>query len=334
MKLLVQILTAAAVAVGLTATIGCPPGTDDDDTAADDDDATGEETPLPPPDDVELDGDCDLAVKYGAFGVDETVDYTTVQGQVSNGVVPVTVLRNIQEEGDCRLMKRENPFCDPPCGPGLTCDYDGECITFPEPQDLGDVIVRGLVERIAMEPRQPGYNYFAVGLPEEAILPGETIQLRSTGGTWDAFEAWGIGVESLVMPEDLLWTIAEATSLDIEWPAPSAGARSHVQFRLNIDQHGTSPATLICDFPDTGSATVPATMIDGLRAAGVTGWPAGSVTRRTADHTVLSDGEGCVEFAVSSPRNVNVTVSGYIPCNDANPCPEGLECNEAIELCE
>jgi len=326
-------LAAALLAVGWLTTAGCPTGADDDDTAVgDDDDATGEETPLPAPADVEFDGACDLANKYGRFGVDETADYTSVQGQISDGVVPVTVLRNIQEEGGCRLLKRENPFCDPPCGPGFTCDYDGECIDFPEPQDLGIVIVRGLTERVEMEPRQPGWNYFAV--PEDGMIPGETVQLRATGGRWDGFEAWGVGVESMVLPEDLLWTIAEATDVELEWPAAAAGARSEVQFKLNIDQHGTSPATLFCDFPDTGSATVPGSMIDGLRAAGVTGWPAGSLSRRTVDSETLSDGVGCVEFEIASARNVMVTVSGYIPCNSANPCPDGLECNEAIELCE
>lgn len=322
----------ALLAATLVAVVGCPTNSDDDDDDVVDDDDAGDETPLPAAEDVVLDGACDLAVKYGRFGVDETEQYTSVQGQVSAGVVPVTVLQNIQEEGGCRLMKRENPFCDPPCGPGFTCDYDGECIVFPEPQDLGDVIVRGLTERIKMEPRQPGFNYFAV--PEDGMVAGQTVQLRSTGGAWDEFEAWGVGVETMVLPEELIWVIVEATSLDIEWPPGTAGARSEIHFQLNIDQHGTSPATLICDFPDTGSATVPAAMIDGLRGAGVTGWPAASLSRRTVDNVTLSDGTGCVEFTIASPRNVDVTVSGYIPCNQQNPCPDGLTCNQAIELCE
>ncbi len=317
----------------LVALTACPTGNGDDDTAADDDDA-GQETPLPPAEDLELDGECDLAVKYGSFAVEETVSYTTVQGQVADGVVPVTILRNVQEEGGCRLMKRENPFCDPPCGPGFTCDYDGECLPFPEPQDLGSAHVRGLVENVSMDPVQPGFNYFAVGLPRQSMRTGETVQLRTTGGVFDGFELWGVGTAPFSLPEELLWTIAESTALELEWDAAPEGSRSEMAFRLNIDQHGTSPATLMCAFPDTGSATVPGTMIDGLRGAGVTGWPTGSLIRRTVDSVTLSDGVGCVEFSVSAPRVVNVTVSGYIPCNAMNPCPDGLECNMAIELCE
>jgi hypothetical protein len=322
-------IVLALLAVSL---VGCPTGTDDDDT--NDDDDAGQETPLPPPEDVVLNGSCDLADKYGRFAVEETVDYTTVHGQVADGVVPVTVLRNIQEEGGCRLLRRENPFCDPTCLPGFTCDYDGECIDFPAEQDLGTAYVRGLVEDVAMEPVQPGFNYFVVGLPQRAIVAGETIQLRTTGGRWDGFELWGVGVESFSLPDGLLLTIAEATPLELEWPAPAADARSEVEFRLNIDEHGTSPVTLICSFPDTGSASVPATMIDGLRGVGVTGWPSGSLTRQTVDKIDLSGGEGCVEFVVAVPRPVAITVSGFIPCNRMNPCPKGMVCNEEIELCQ
>ena len=106
----------------------------DTDTDADTDTDTGTfEVPDPvgDPATVPLAGECPLASRYGNFEVDVYEDYSLVSGSVADGVNPVTVLELLDEEGDCKLLRRNNPFCDPPCGAGDVCDFDGSCIPFP-----------------------------------------------------------------------------------------------------------------------------------------------------------------------------------------------------------
>ena len=312
---------------------GCPTA-DDDDTAADDDaspdDDDTTDDALPPPEDVVLEGPCPLASRFGGFAVEAHPNYTVAQGQASNGVVPVLVLEESLTDGSCTLWKRNNPFCDPACSPGFTCDFDGTCLPYPAPQDLGTVTVEGLLAPVSMAPVPPGSNYFFTGLPLQAMNVGETVRLRSTGGAWAPLELWGLGVLDLDVSGIAGWTIARETPLEVTWPA--GAGRAEILFRLNIDQHGLSPSTLECAFPDTGSATVAAAMIDGLFGAGVSGWPSATLSRRTVDRVDAED--GCVDFVVTSPRTVPVSVAGYIPCNLQNPCPDGMTCNLEIELCE
>ncbi len=323
--------------------LGCPgSGTDDDDDIANDDDATGDDdddstgddddSTLPPAEDVVLDGTCPQETAWGRFFVDAQPEYSAIQGQVSDGVVPSSVLELVEASNGCQLLRRNNPFCDPPCQPGETCDFDGECVPYPETQSLGTVTIDGLTADVTVDPVQPGNNYFAVGLPLQITTPGETIRLRTTGGAWDSIELWGVGLEDLVLPQGIEWAVDEGEPLEVVWPAASEGARSEVYFSLNIDQHGVSPSTLFCVFPDTGSATVPSSVISGLFDVGVSGFPFGSLTRRTTDSAPI--GDGCIDFVVGMPRSVSVDVVGYIPCDLMNPCPEPLSCNLEIGLCE
>ena len=57
-----------------------------------------------------------------------------------------------------------------------------------------------------------------------------------------------------------------------------------------------------------GSATIAASLIDGLIGAGVTGFPEGRVTRRTADSQ--RGPEGCLDFLVTSGRKIALEVTG------------------------
>ena len=96
----------------------------------------------------ELRGPCALADRVGGFSVAMEEIYTAFSGSVADGVVPVTVLEQVGGEGDCVLLRRNNPFCDPPCSPGQTCDFDGSCIPYPVNQDVGTVSVSGLAQAV------------------------------------------------------------------------------------------------------------------------------------------------------------------------------------------
>jgi hypothetical protein len=105
-----------------------------------------------------------------------------------------------------------------------------------------------------------------------------------------------------------------------------------VALTLNVDQHGITPISLVCDLADSGSASIAASLVDALLGAGISGWPNASLSRQTVDSQDF--GDGCLEFVVSTPRPVSVAVSGHIPCNGPGDCPPPLECNLPINTCE
>ncbi len=311
----------------LLALAGCPVAGGDDDSAGTDDD----DGPVGDPATIPLAGSCDLDQRLGGFVAEAYADYSIVDGTVSDGVVPLSVLEQVLQQGDCRLMKRNNPFCDPPCAPDETCDFDGECIPYPSPVDLGTVTVLGLEEAVVMEPIVPGYSYFDTSLPHPAFLPGELIELRTSGGTVEPFTLHGVGVHLLAPPVGS-WVVAEGQPLAVTWEPPGTDVRSTMALTLNIDQHGISPVTAWCEFEDSGSGEVPAAVIEALFSAGVSGYPNGTLSRHTVDSVGAST--ACVDLEVASPVDVDVDVAGYIPCKDDDDCPDGMECNEAIGLCE
>ncbi len=279
---------------------------------------------------VELAGTCPMDVDYGGFAVEAYDTYSLVSGSVLDGVVPTTVLTELLTEGGCSLLRRENPFCDPACDPGETCDLDGTCVPYPEAADLGTVTVRGLLAEVVMEPVVPGYTYFATDLPHPAWEDGALIQLDTSGGDFEPVRLHGVGFPLLEMPATT-WTVEEGHPLSLSWTAAPEGSRSEITFELNVDQHGITPVTLSCVFPDTGAAEIPADLVDELLAQGISGYPSATLARRTADRADL--GDGCIDLQVRSPRSASVEVAGVTPCNEDRDCPPGQSCDLEMQIC-
>ena len=314
----------------LSLLVACPPGddddsVDDDDTAVDDDDATL------PDREVSLDGPCDLEVLAGRFRTERQELFPVVDGSLANGVVPVTILEELEQIGDCVLLRRNIPTCAPVCDPGFTCDFDGECIEFPTNQNVGTVTIRGLSGPVEMDPVEPGNHYFDTTVGDPLFEPGDAILLDAAGGDLQPFMLEGVGSEVLELPEDLTLIVEEGEPISVEWPAPTVATEATIQLTLSIDQHGNSPVKVQCEWPDTGSAAVPADMTDALLNAGVSGYPNATLFRRTIDSAEV--GDLCVELRVGSPRQPDVRVAGHTPCDHDDDCPDGLTCDEAINTC-
>lgn len=289
-------------------------------------DTTDGDTDEPPP---VLAGPCELADKVGRFDIQREELYTTLSGAVADGVVPVSVLENVGEQGGCRLLRRNNPFCDPPCGPSQTCDFDGSCIPYPLNHDVGIVTVDGMLEPVMVEPVVPTYEYFDTDLPHPAWDPGAAIELRAAGGDYEAFTLHGSGVE-MIEPAGEALVLDPVADLTVEWiPGDGTGT---VRVELNIDQHGITPVELWCVGEDTGSLVVPAAFIEEFVQFGVTGFPSVSYFRETVDSVQIAP--GCVEFGVRARQDGALTVIGHTPCNVPEDCPPGTMCNIPIQTCE
>lgn len=314
------------LAVGLLACNG-----KSDDSAGSDTDGgtTGETTPA---ESGSVDGACPQETHAGRFVVDQTPDYAFADGQLLDGVVPTNVRTEVFAEGGCRILRRENPFCDPACGGDETCDLTGACVPYPTSLDVGSVTVRGLSTAVSMDPVAPANTYFDTALDNPPWTPGDALSLAASGGDLAAFEMHGFAPDTLTGTAET-WTLVPGQPLEVSWTPPTKDVGTEVVLELRIDLHGTTPSGLECVFDDTGSATVSAATLDVLIDAGLTGFPAAELRRRTADHADLDNGT-CVDFLARSVQVPQVDIEGYTPCRTDAECPDGQECNEELERCE
>jgi len=271
----------------------------------------------------------------GGFKVEMNVDgeYSFVEGTVNDIPNPSLVVEETAEDGSCRLLrllKKPRLDCDPPCASGTTCGLDEICQPMPTRQDVGWVVVQGLVKTVVMAPVPPGNSYFDTRLPHPGFEPNKVIRLTTTDGEMGTMELYGIGVYPLgPMREPLVFS--EHTDLLLVWDAPPDEVRSVMHVEMSIDLHGVTPVNLVCNFPDTGTATVSSEMVDLLIAAGVSGFPRGIAARRTLDS--METDAGCVDFQVRSVATLTIEVLGYIPCRNDSDCTLPETCNLETQQC-
>jgi len=281
---------------------------------------------------VPLEGSCPLANAWGGFTLVSTEQLALATGAVTDGVVPITVLEPVGTEGDCVLLRQNNPFCNPSCAANETCDFDGSCVPYPLEQDVGTVTLDGLSEPIEMTPTPPGFSYYATGLDNPPYAPGDLLTLTATGGERIApFQLHGVGGTPLETDGEM-WIVDRDVDTLLHWTPPEEGARTRVHALISIDLHGITPVQLECDFADTGQGTVPGSLLSQLIDFGVTGIPTGKITRWTVDST--HQGDACIDFSIAWTKNPEVDVIGFTPCHEDADCPPGETCNEALEICE
>lgn len=251
---------------------------------------------------AELEGACPLADRVGWFDIAHDQLASSVTGKVNDSVNPIAVLQPEESAGDCQLLRKVNPFCDPPCTGGDVCSQDQQCVPFPSGLGAGQVTITGLTTPVAIDPDTQA-NYQALDVDHPPFSPGTPILLHAAGDQVVSFDLDGIGVEPLVVA-DTSWPLVDGDPLEITWTPASGDWRILATF--NVDQHGNSPVTMYCDLPDTGSATIPAALIATLIDYGVTGAASGHLYRRTVDSTRIA--EGCVELEVYSHIRTQLAV--------------------------
>ncbi len=277
-------LLAAALAVA-----ACGSGAADDDAPVADA-AIGADARV-----VALDGPCPQESRVGAFEIRHTESVSLVGGVVRDAVEPATILTLEHEEGGCRFLRKINPFCDPPCQASETCNLANACVARPRSQNVGTVTVTGLGQAVAMEPNAVN-SYQDATLPSPPFAAGDTIVLSAAGGDVPGFTLDAVGVTPLEVAQRV-WTMKRGEPMTIAWTAADGAGKIHVS--LNVDLHGNSPVTMFCTFEDTGTAVVPASLVDRLIDFGVTpGFASATISRRTIDSVQTSD--GCVQLDAAS----------------------------------
>jgi hypothetical protein len=274
---------------------------------------------------------CPMGTRVGEFRIELVADpapgFTSVSGRVATAVVPGDIPELVQSAGDCHLLRNRRLFCDPPCGPAETCGEDGLCIAYPSNTDVGAIAVSGLARPVNMRASATG-RYSFTALPYPGFQPEAPIHLRAAGGQLVPFALRGAGVAPLAVPSDLQ-ALEAAHPFAVNWTPEAVPTR--IQLTINVNQHGNTPTTLTCDVADTGETSVPADLITALLAAGTSGYPRMTLSRRTADSTTLSP--GCVELTVEASVARPIQITGHTPCMRDADCPAGTTCDLPLQTC-
>jgi hypothetical protein len=270
---------------------------------------------------------CRAVVKVGEFTVEKNAYGTYPSGHVQDGVAPTAVWTERQREGDCAVLEKPNPFCDPACLPPQICGLVGSCIEMPANRSVGTVTVAGLSASVSMTPDATTNEYNTTQtIPAPGFAEGAAVTLHASGADYGPFDLSAQGVAPLSLTGGTV-TVKADTPITLTW-TPPAQANGRIHIALNLSAHGNDTAALECDVADTGSYPIPGTLLTRLLSLEVNGYPTLTVARRTADSIAIAP--GCVDLLVQSVvLSYDVSISGMTYC--ANPgettdCPTGQTC--------
>jgi hypothetical protein len=273
---------------------------------------------------------CTADRRLGGFEVQYDAETRSVSGHLAERPEPTASEALVLQIGECRILRRSNPFCDPPCGPGTICAATGSCVVEPKNLNLGTVTIAGLKKDVRMEPRLPSNEYFDSELPDELYEPGSEIRLEASGSNEvKSFQLRSTGVPPLTITTTD-WTLAPGQGLPIAWP-PGNDPNTRVLVRVSVDQHGNSPVVLTCDLPDNGSVMLDGPLVDELLGYGVSGYPSALITRRAVVAAEVA--AGCGDLQIISVSNHTLKVAGHTPCKRTSDCPSGKRCDVVKESC-
>jgi hypothetical protein len=254
-----------------------------------------------------------------------------VLGKISDGPTPeATIWSETAQEGDCVLRTPRVPFCDPSCGGTALCVDDDVCLSHPTAQSVGVVRALGLGAEFSMQPiagnyQQPPGTTLAYPPCEE----GAEIRLEAEGNGYQPFAL----AAKCVVPMEFAGPvrIEPGEPLAFAWTAGRTDV-ARVRIDLDISHHGGSKGKIECDVEDSGSAQIPAALLQQLVDLGVAGFPSVVVMRLVAAEGSTAQSRK-VTLTVSSAMEQQVEIPGLMSCTADAHCPSG-NCRDDNKTCE
>ena len=272
---------------------------------------------------------------FGTFQVslvaprDTTPGFTGVLGRLQDGPTPSAIIwEEAAASGDCRLLTPRVPFCEEPCGGGALCVEDGQCQAFPTAITVGTVHVDGLhtaagATTFSMEPIASNYQPpSGTQLAFPAFAVGDDITFTASGSSSvAAFSVTAKGISPLTVANEAI-ELAGAPVL-LEWTPSEQEEVTTISVAFDISYHGGTKGKVVCNCPDTGSLEVSASLLDQLKALGISGFPKIEIARRAIGSTQPPPR---VDLVIESTVTRILDIPGVISCNGDGDCPRDQTC--------
>ena len=235
-----------------------------------------------------------------------TQGFTSVLGRVYTGPSPSSIVwKEAEKSGSCRLLTPKVPFCAVPCGSAAACVDDNKCQDFPKTVGVGKVTVKGIKTKagattFTMDPISNTYQP-----PGGTILDfppfaeGDAVTLSAGGDTSvSAFSVSGVGIAPLKVLNDTI-ILADGKPVNLTWTPPKTPSASVVTVMVDISHHGGSKGKIECEAPDIGSLEIAASLVDRLKALGMSGFPKIDISRKATGTNTTAHVDLIIEAMVS-----------------------------------
>jgi hypothetical protein len=208
------------------------------------------------------------------------------------------------------------------------CVEDDQCASYPSAQNLGPVTISGLGSAdVVMQPIANSYQLPGdVSLAYPPAAEGAPVGLQVNGGPFGAFSAQTKMVAPLIASGAL--TLDPSQPLSLTWTAPSDPSLARIQVKVDISHHGGSKGKIECDVADTGSLTIPASLVSSLIQLGVAGFPTVTLSRVASGSAAIAPGK--VSLQVLSSVALALVVPGVQSCHEDTDCPQGKTCQQDL----
>jgi hypothetical protein len=262
-------------------------------------------------------------------------------GFVRSGWSPPNIVWPITaQDGPCKLVVPEIPFCNPTCMGSAICAEGGRCVAQPVARNAGQVRVRGLQtesgpQEIRMTAMGALMDYqlpTGLRLAYPPFSPDGRVELDADGGDVGAFSLSTRAIAPLDVPATGTPTVRRGAGFALRWTPPPTGATSVIQAVFDLSLHAGTKGKIECEVPDSGSLDISPSLMDKLLDLGTAGFPKVTVTRQSQASTAVASGK--VRLAVLSEVLRELMIEGQTSCTEDAECPSGRTCDLDKLLCK
>lgn len=276
----------------------------------------------------------------GAFQVSlrEPTDFsgaaTSVEGQVFDGPSPSALAwKETGQSGGCTLLEPNAPFCSTPCGSEGLCVENNKCQAYAKPVGVGQVTVQGIKTKAgtAAFVMTPINLFYQPASGDSLSFPpfaeGDLVTFSASGDTTvPAFKVVAQGITRLQVKGDSL-VLADGKPIVLEWTAPANPGKSGISVLVDISHHGGTRGKIECETDDDGSLEIAASLVDKLKALGVSGFPKVEVARKA----IATNSDVHVDLVLESRIVKSLHIPGLISCDHIDDCPLGQTCQQDMQ---
>src|SRR5690606_32781587 len=205
----------------------------------------------------------------------------------------------------------------------------GVCVAFPEPLDVGPISVEGIRTTSGKSSfvMRPSLGVYRPSGDQPAYPPydeGALVTVTAKGSA--AAAGFTLGARGPAIPELLNDSIVlDGSPIVVRWtpPGPDAGPTTML-VAIDVSHHGGLKGAIHCETGDDGEVEIAGSLVNELKALGVSGFPQIDLVRRTSAAL-----EGHAANLILEARVLDyVTIPGLSSCREDGDCPGGQTCQD------